>query len=1370
MTDRLQLNRAGLLNFWYYDNEVFDFTDGKLLLRGSNGSGKSVTMQSLITVLLDGRKSPDRLDPFGSRARKMEDYLLGESGISKLDERTGYLWLEYKRENSDRYITTGIGLRARRHSTMDFWGFVITDNRRVEVDINLHRQEYSPEEGKEVTAPLTRLELTNRIEPGGRVVRGQREYMELVNRYVFGFESIEAYEDLIKLLIQLRSPKLSKDFKPTVIYEILNESIPPLSDDELRPLSETIENMDQIKQQLEQLERDRASLRKLTIAYDAYNRFMLAEKASGLVKAVANQDKLSRDMAQLETDLAQKQQQLEADCQLITRLDQEQKVLEQEKRELEQHDVFRAQEQLKETEDELAQAKESQTKKRQELEGKQRRERRLEAEVREQQSRIDQFQAQTESCLEEMEAIADAASFNAHGEYTKDFRRTQPYDFTLWKDEARDYSQQLNTILIAARKYSFALERHQDAEDEHAQITRELDQLIHNHKTLEEQQDSLKEQWLQDFHHWEVCTQELKLTPQEKQQTAHFLMDIFDLHKPQTVTQPVRQAHDRNGKAIADELAILAARIHGKDQEIAQTQEEIQEWREMQEPEPQRHPDTTETRAALQAAGIAHVPLYAAVEFRDHIPEEERERLEAAITQAGLLDALVVPREHLASVKGWDKVILPNPRVLEYTLADVLEPVPCQGVDAQTIDDVLRSILMNPDSLESGDITVDSRGNYRIALVSGQAPREEASRYIGREARRRFRLSKIAQLEMKLSQQQGEREELEARKQQLDQRREILDQELSALPEFTALEENWQQITEVEGTLRITRKAEAEKSAKVKDTYAAMQAARHQLQVLARELNLPESEEAYAEAIKEMSNYTSLLRDLEGYHQRITHCRELMANHSEELEEVQGDVDTLKGDLNVSHARIQQLQFSISKIKERMQELGAEEITARIQTVIQRLDEIPQEGKDAYQRTVNLSRDIEDGQAREKGLKDQLEFSQRILSCWQQYFSHELSFGFVLKDTASEITDLLALARKVVKEYSSALNTDRERISIRLNKAFFEEQQYLVEYRPEQSEQTLAGDLPTLDQDWAQYLLTPLAQARHRQIIMLDYDGQKKDVYIVLDKMEQDIQVQQHLLSEKDRELYEEIILHSVGEIIRRRINRAENWVEEINKLMEQRDTSSGLTFSLRWKPRTAEQEDELDTEELVALLRKDPNLLKEEDMLQITRHFRSKIDRAKAELADTEKGETFHSIVRELLDYRTWFKFMLLFRKGKEPKRELTNNMFFTFSGGEKAMAMYIPLFSAAYSRYQDARGDAPRIISLDEAFAGVDETNIRDMFDLMEKLGFDYIINSQSLWGDYDTANRLSICELVRPKNAPWVTVIRYLWDGHTRRLLSN
>ena len=41
-------HRVGLVNYWYYDEEEFHFSNGKLLLRGGNGSGKSVTMQSFI--------------------------------------------------------------------------------------------------------------------------------------------------------------------------------------------------------------------------------------------------------------------------------------------------------------------------------------------------------------------------------------------------------------------------------------------------------------------------------------------------------------------------------------------------------------------------------------------------------------------------------------------------------------------------------------------------------------------------------------------------------------------------------------------------------------------------------------------------------------------------------------------------------------------------------------------------------------------------------------------------------------------------------------------------------------------------------------------------------------------------------------------------------------------------------------------------------------------------------------------------------------------------------------------------------------------------------------------------------------------------
>src|SRR5699024_5821173 len=114
----------------------------------------------------------------------------------------------------------------------------------------------------------------------------------------------------------------------------------------------------------------------------------------------------------------------------------------------------------------------------------------------------------------------------------------------------------------------------------------------------------------------------------------------------------------------------------------------------------------------------------------------------------------------------------------------------------------------------------------------------------------------------------------------------------------------------------------------------------------------------------------------------------------------------------------------------------------------------------------------------------------------------------------------------------------------------------------------------------------------------------------------------------------------------------------------------------------------------------------------------------------------------------------------------ELTNNRFYQFSGGEKAMAMYIPLFTACYSRYKEADPSAPYIISLDEAFAGVDDENISTMFNIVEQLDFDYIMNSQILWGDYPTVSNLSIYELIRPKNANFVSLIPYHWDGKVRQ----
>lgn len=84
------MNRIGFVNFWLYDEEDFEFCDGKLLLRGQNGSGKSITTQSFIPFVLDGDRTPSRLDPFGSSDRRMEYYFLGKR--EKRKQQVIFFW------------------------------------------------------------------------------------------------------------------------------------------------------------------------------------------------------------------------------------------------------------------------------------------------------------------------------------------------------------------------------------------------------------------------------------------------------------------------------------------------------------------------------------------------------------------------------------------------------------------------------------------------------------------------------------------------------------------------------------------------------------------------------------------------------------------------------------------------------------------------------------------------------------------------------------------------------------------------------------------------------------------------------------------------------------------------------------------------------------------------------------------------------------------------------------------------------------------------------------------------------------------------------------------------------------------------------
>ncbi len=1377
--NKWQLNRAGLLNFWYFDEEEFDFADGKLLLRGSNGSGKSVTMQSFIPVLLDGRKSPDRLDPFGSRARKMEDYLLGERDVVDREERTGYLYLEYKRQGLEQYLTTGIGLRARRQGAMNFWGFVLSDNRRIGKDMFLYKTEYSSEESQEQKIPLTRQELENRIAQGGRVVRTQGEYMELVNKHIFGFESKEAYEELIKLLIQLRSPKLSKDFRPTVIYEILNESLPALSDDELKPLSDTIENMDQTKQQLQQLLRDQRSLKKLCSQYDHYNRFVLAQKAGGTIKAQGSLQKLKKQERELIDSLSSYREELEQLKKHMTVLRQEKEVLTEESKVLKKHDVFMVEREKLDIEKLISKFEEQNQQKQKVQTQKQSRELELQGSISTEEVKMYEGEKEISSILEDLTAEAEECKFSWHeiavGEFKKCFQ--DKYHFDLWKKEADEYYQKLEEVLKKLQEKDRAMGNYQEAQRELGEVRKELDIRRNEEKKWQDYFEEEKGELLTRIHQWTKENKELFLNSEEIQVLARFCGELYESYSYEEVREPMLKAYQKRYQIIQDELLEIEYGIKEKERDIKAKEEELQQWKQKKDPEPPRHSDTLKCRQKLGEAKIPYLPFFAAVEFKPEVTEEMRERIESAVTQMGLLDALIVPEKHLDRMFPYDRVIKPNPQILAYTLCEFLYPTPVEGVGvtAADIDGVLSSVLVS--SSREGLAELKEDGTYQLALIQGHAPREERSKFIGKEARRIYRQQVIDGLVEELEGLKAEREVLINKKNICLERKQQLEKEYNNFPTDRDVKEAYRNLEELRQKVKVQLEEVDLKNDKVKKALEILQLVKEKLRLLAEGMELQPGVEVYETACRYMRSYLGYLHKLELTYKDFNSSVRMLNQFKETLKELIEDIDELKGEINVLEDQLEVNGQRLKQVERHLRELGAEKIRLRINQVEKRLDLIPDEMLKVQKEMSNTDNKINNTELQINQTEQGIKSSQKLFNLWSNVFQEEYRLGLV-KETETLSGDLmddgLKLARKIWRENGSlTVDTDRDRVTGSLTRCFYQEQGVLVEYRLTQESmfelKVSPEELEVKEEDETLIAqAAQLEQTSRRIQLLLEYSGKRVTPYFVLEQMNKDIELQKMILSEKDRELYEEIIMNSVGRIIRSRIGRAERWVKKIDELMAQRDTSSGLTFSLRWKPRTAEYEDEMDTKDMIELLRRDPRLLKEQDMQQVTQHFRSKIERAKEVLTEKGYGETLHQAIKEMLDYRKWFSFTLYYRKVGEQKKELTNNVFYTFSGGEKAMAMYIPLFSAAYSRYLEARKDAPYIISLDEAFAGVDENNIRDMFDLVEKLGFNYIINSQSLWGDYDTVSALSICELVRPLNVPYVSVVRYHWNGKVRKLL--
>ena len=129
-----------------------------------------------------------------------------------------------------------------------------------------------------------------------------------------------------------------------------------------------------------------------------------------------------------------------------------------------------------------------------------------------------------------------------------------------------------------------------------------------------------------------------------------------------------------------------------------------------------------------------------------------------------------------------------------------------------------------------------------------------------------------------------------------------------------------------------------------------------------------------------------------------------------------------------------------------------------------------------------------------------------------------------------------------------------------------------------------------------------------RKDLEFRYSGKTLNLIELTEALELEMTRTASLLHDEDRKLFYDLLMNNIGESIRQKIQSSNEWIKEVKNLMESMNTSSGLSFSIKWKGKDKSSEGEMDTSEIVELLMKDPNSLKDEHIDQVTNHFRNKI------------------------------------------------------------------------------------------------------------------------------------------------------------------
>jgi len=1318
--DRWQPLRAGLLNVWQYEDETFQFENGRLVLYGPNGSGKTMALELLFPYLLDANATPARLSTAGGNDRG--GLWSRVSGYEDVNGQVGYLWAEFARdtEPEPEYFTCGTRLEVRRSGGRQAW---FTTNSRVGGDLSLLDSQ---------RVPLTLQALRERIGGAGGKVWGDdvAGYKAAVRTTLYPGFSADRYQALIDGLLAVRKQSITDGLTDRRLNELLTDGLPALDTHELDQVARGFEQLDSRRDTIEELEAAVKAAESLDRRVKIYARGAVRSAAALVSAAQTQHENVTRERNA-------NQQTLSDAAEAIT--DAKGKAEKAEDREGEltgRAEAIRASAQYKNI-DELGAREQTASRSKTEAER-----------AAEQAKRF----AESAKGAEERAGTDEKAAAEAAARATETAReiavqaRRASLDVTPDEDLTRIAAAYQNEIEIKQEAVSevrtklgavaMATQRRADAEAEQHRADEGLKEGERKLRVATEELTRSGQRWVSDVGSWTDGLTEMAMNPTDlATATADIRLDMF-----RGVADSALQRALLTITRALDEIA----RRHG---EIVAAKSELEV-----------------ERASLEAGGTTLIP--SAPPWRDRDPHRQGAPLwqlvdvssddvdlaglEASLHAAGVLD-LFIPVEAEPSVTG-DTTARRAEHTVGPSLARVLrvdpEAVAEVGVDPDRVTAVLRSVAFTGTGTDA--LTVRDDGTFAYGPIMGTNPSNQA-RYIGATARERARMARILELTDEIATLSRQLSGLEADQHGNEARIELAESERRAAPSGQQVREAREALNNAETRMELAKGTVEAADAAYGQADQGVRLTLMELNRTASQFGLPTAEgdlDRLAATLKRLfrqaGNLATEAAVASSAHAASERSARLAGEQRNEAERQQKLSREAEGQARQDKAAFDQLYASVGA--------GAKKAASDLAAVARKLDDAGKERK----RLQTLLEDLAkaQGQAETALAASEREAAQAegTRDAAGETFRAVTDAGIATdagldldSATLTNVTSILHAARAVNRVVPD--EPDAHRLASQLHQ--LEEERYRA-----QTALNAKADITLTDvQGTGEQLQVSRTFATVEGIDMRIAD--------LVERFSTELDRARRELEAKETELFEQTLTGSLRAHLASRLRAAQGLVDGMNDLLAGiRTASGGVAVSLRWDVHDG-VEDRDTLSRIKSLLLRDHHT--EDERAALFDFLTRRIDLVRSD--DRSTGH-WRDALEELFDYRRWHTFQLIVRHDRFGDRAMAfNSRKVSLSAGEKSLVLSLPLFAAIASHYmpRDSDGDppgCPRLLLLDEVFPKNDRPNKRQILRLLTDLDLDCVLTSDKDMCDYDTVDGIAIAVISKDGDASFAT--RLVWNG--------